>query len=124
MFGGGRENPRSIGQTEVDLINRWGFRLFHESLGISDYNIELLGENGLAVGDRWVVRLLIRPHVGMNIYQYEVDIRIPNLSDLDIYNVRWVEEGYTGDNDMGVSQSTTTVKKEVPIVFGTKEENT
>jgi hypothetical protein len=119
MFGGGREHPRRIDQDGIDVINRWGYNLFVQDLGLNDFNIEVV-DDGVELGERWVVRLIIRPHVGLNWYHYDVDIRIPNLSDLDIYNVRWVEEDYTGDNGV----ETTTVMKEVPIVFGTKEENT
>lgn len=118
MFGGGRETPRRIGQTEIDLISRWGYNLFSD-LSVHDYRIELLNENGLQVGDRWVVKLVIRPHIGLDLFIYEVDIRIPNLSDLDIYNVRWVEDDYTGPEEVSPSGENYALKK-VPKVFKTK----
>ena len=122
MFGGGRETPRRIGQTEMELIDRWGRNLFlglDIGLDIRDCRIEFLDENGLEIGERWHIKLLIRPNHGSDLFVYVVDIRIPNLSDLDIYNVRWVEEDYTGPEEISTSGENYVIKK-VPKVFKTK----
>jgi hypothetical protein len=117
-FGGGRETPRRIGQTEIDLINRWGYNLFND-LSVHDYRIEVIDENVLEAGERLYVNLVINPHIGLDFFIYEVDIRIPNLSDLDIYNVRWVEGDYTGPEEVSPSGENYVIKK-VPKVFKTK----
>ena len=65
MFGGGRETPRRIGQTEIDLINRWGYNLFND-LSVHDYRIEVIDENVLEAGERLYVNLVINPHIGLD----------------------------------------------------------
>lgn len=130
MFGEGRDDGREFTtKNKYETMDRWVNRLFMEDGTCSGYRLVIKSVNGITIPENNLetmhsgVSLFLSPNRTLHTVHFQVDINEP-LEQFDIYNIKWVRSvDHTNSNDNLVTTNNK-IFKEVPVVFGTKEENT